>query len=89
MDKVCTACGYLGQEKTQPKGTFIGEVGVWMIGAALAVFIAPVLLVIPLIYSIWRMTSRERLCPKCKNPGMIPVDSPMASKFIRDLEKPE
>lgn len=89
MDKICTTCGHKGPEKSRPKGTFLGELGLWMVGLLLAVLVTPIILFVPLIYSLWRLVSRQRICSHCGNPTMIPLDSPLAAKLLSDLEKPE
>ena len=64
-DMYCQNCGVTGKPKTQTKGSFLIEVFLWLC------------LIIPgWIYSLWRLTSREKVCPSCGAPNMIPVDSP-------------
>jgi hypothetical protein len=36
-----------------------------------------------IIYSIWRLNTRQKICPKCKNPSMIPSDSPVGAKLLQ------
>lgn len=71
---VCTNCGYFGKAKTATKGSMLFELVLWM------VFVVP-----GIIYSFWRMTSRHKACPKCGNTTMIPSDSPMGRKALKDL----
>jgi len=52
--------------------------------------LAWLLFLIPgLIYSLWRMNSVYKGCPVCKAANMIPVDSPIARKFLADLQPKE
>ena len=70
MNKLCTACGYVGRSRRVTKGSIFIELFLWL------------LIIVPgLIYSIWRLTSKFDACPKCNNAGMIPADSPIAKKF--------
>ena len=63
----CTNCGTVAPPKKVTRGSFLIEVMLWLC------FLLP-----GLIYSIWRLTSRALVCPKCGAPNMIPVDSPRA-----------
>ena len=63
----CSNCGTVGTPKARTKGSFIIEVFLWLC------FILP-----GVIYSLWRLTSREKVCPACGSPNMIPLDSPKA-----------
>ena len=73
---LCTTCGNTGTPKTVVHGSLAAEIILW------------VFLLIPgLIYSIWRLTSKEKVCPKCGRPNMIPLDSPIARKMVYDQAK--
>ncbi len=70
---VCTNCGYTGAPKKITKGSILIEIILWLF------------LIVPgLIYSIWRLTTKYDACPKCKNPTMIPVDSPKGQKLVEE-----
>ncbi len=70
---VCTVCGYVGEAKKHTKGNFLIEVVLWLC------FIVP-----GLIYSIWRLTTKQTICPKCKNSSMIPTDTPVGQKLMNE-----
>lgn len=63
----CPNCGTVGTPKTRVKGSFFIEVILWLC------FLFP-----GIIYSIWRLTSKDKVCPSCGAPNMIPSDSPKA-----------
>lgn len=67
---VCTQCGYVGKPKGAIKGNGAIELILWL-------FILP-----GLIYSIWRSSSRHKVCPQCKSPTLIPINSPRAKKVM-------
>lgn len=67
----CTSCGFVGSPITQTKGTFLMELILWLC-----------CLIPGLIYSIWRLTSRERVCPNCHHATMIPASSPQGQKLL-------
>jgi Zn-finger nucleic acid-binding protein len=71
---LCTNCGYLGKSTTVVQGSFLIEVILWLF------FLIP-----GIIYSIWRLTTKHRACPKCGARNMIPPDSPRAQKLLREL----
>ncbi len=63
----CQHCGTIGRPATRVKGSFLIEVALWLC------FLVP-----GLIYSLWRLTTKEAVCPRCGAPNMIPTDSPKA-----------
>lgn len=68
---ICSNCGYQGVPKKVTKGSIIIELALW------------IMLIVPgIIYSLWRMTSKYKACPKCLSETMIPMDSPMAQKLV-------
>jgi len=71
---VCTMCGYVGNYKKKAKGSFAVEVILWLL------FLLP-----GIVYSVWRMSSKQKVCPKCGNTNMIPADTPMGQKLIREM----
>lgn len=50
----CPNCGYEGYPKTYTAGSFMVELALWLC------FFVP-----GFIYSIWRLSSRYYICPKC------------------------
>ena len=70
---VCTACGCVGKPRKITKGSCLIELILWLS------FILP-----GLIYSIWRLTTRQGVCPKCWNPSMIPTDTPKGQELINN-----
>ena len=70
---VCTQCGYVGEPKRAIKGNGFIEIVLWLC------FIVP-----GLIYSIWRSSSRYKVCPKCSNASLIPMDSPRAKTIMSE-----
>lgn len=70
---ICPSCGSRGEPKTITKGSTAIELILWLC------FIVP-----GLIYSIWRLTTRQSGCPACGNIGMIPANSPVGRRLIDD-----
>ena len=73
---ICPNCGYKGKQKTFVRGSILIELVLWL------AFIIP-----GLIYSIWRLTSKYKGCPKCKYEFMMPISTPFAQKLINRSEK--
>ena len=62
---ICPYCGTRAEPYMRPKGSTLLELFLWLC------------LIVPgLIYSFWRVTSRDEVCPSCGQAGMIPVTSP-------------
>ena len=71
---ICTACGCVGKRKRVTKGNLLIEIFLWCF------FLLP-----GFIYSIWRLTAKYDICPKCLNSTMIPLDSPMGQRLKKDI----
>jgi hypothetical protein len=61
---ICESCGTVGKSVWRTKGSFAVELALWLL------FCAP-----GLIYSLWRLTSNERVCAGCAG-RMISVSTP-------------
>ena len=73
--EICANCGHIGQARKVTRGSFLMELVLWLC------FIVP-----GLIYSIWRMTSKQLACPQCHaSATMIPLDSPRGKKLQQDF----
>ncbi len=70
---ICSACGQVGDGKTKIKGNGLIEIILWLC------FLIP-----GIIYSIWRSSSRHKICPSCGATNLIPVDSPIGKKLLVD-----
>jgi hypothetical protein len=70
---VCAACLYRGSPVTRKKGSVWTEVLMWS-------FIIP-----GPFYTVWRLKSRQRVCPQCGRPGMVPVDTPVGERLLKHL----
>jgi uncharacterized membrane protein YqaE (UPF0057 family) len=66
----CPHCGTVGQPRMHTKGSVAIEIVLWLC------FLVP-----GLLYSLWRVTSREPRCAGCGHPGLIPADSPRARQM--------
>jgi len=67
----CANCGTVAAPKSKTRGSFLVEVFLWLL------FIVP-----GVIYSLWRLTTRAKVCPKCGAPNMLPMDSPRAKAAL-------
>lgn len=70
---ICTLCGFVGKPKKVVKGSLFFEILLWLL------FIIP-----GLIYSIYRLSSKQIVCEKCLNPSIIPIDSPKGQELLKN-----
>lgn len=71
-DMICQNCGTRGTPKTITKGSLAIEILLWIC------FLIP-----GVIYSLWRMTTRQQGCPSCGQAGMIKVDTPNGKLLVK------
>lgn len=82
MKKICKNCGYCGEEVTNVKGSLGVEIALWLLG----LLTMGILLIVALPYSLWRVCSKTKGCPKCGAPNMIPIDTPAGRKLVEDFK---
>lgn len=73
---ICSNCGSQGDPKRCTPGSLFIELILWLC------FVIP-----GLIYTIWRVCARHDVCRKCGSRALIPTDSPMGLKLLRDTEQ--
>ena len=73
---ICSNCGTIGKPITITKGSFFIEIILWLC------FFIP-----GIIYTIWRVTTRENGCKACGATAMIPLNTPKGRKLNKDFEK--
>lgn len=78
MKSICKNCGYCGQEKTYTKGSVVIEIALWLLSLLTVGFF----LLFALPYSLWRIFSRHKGCPKCGASNMIPTDTPAGEELV-------
>lgn len=80
--QICPTCGHAGRAKTVPKGSFVVELFLWILGLGAAFTVVfGWLIIVPFFYSMWRIFSRTPVCATCKQPGLIPLDSPRGKEL--------
>ena len=73
-EKICTSCGTTGKPKTYTPGNIIVELFLWC------------LWIIPgVIYTLWRVTNRKKVCRCCGSEDMIPLESPKGHQILKEL----
>lgn len=70
---VCQNCGTRGEPKTIIKGSIAIEIVLWLC------FILP-----GLIYSLWRLTTKQPGCPACGQTSMIGITTPKGRQLIEN-----
>jgi hypothetical protein len=91
MEMICTKCGKQAAPIKKGGGSCLLEIALWFVFLIVAIAGFPlfsILLLIPIVYTLSRFFIRRRnVCPSCSSEDIIPVDSPMAQKILKDLEK--
>jgi len=67
---ICSTCGTPGKPKKVSRGSLLIEIILW------CCFLVP-----GILYSLWRMGSKQKVCRKCGSPSMVPVNSPVGRKL--------
>jgi len=67
---ICSNCGTVGRPKLKTQGSFVIEVFLWLM-----------LLIPGIIYTLWRATSQQKVCPVCGAPNMVPLNTPIGKKL--------
>ena len=67
---ICSKCGTVANPKTRTRGSIWIEIVLW------CCFIIP-----GLIYTLWRLTSREDVCRACGSHELVPLDSPFGRQL--------
>jgi len=73
---LCTSCRSIGKVKIITKGSIFIEFFLW------CCFILP-----GLLYSLWRLTARNKYCRCCDSENVIPEDSPRAKMIIEEMNQ--
>lgn len=76
-EMICPNCGTRGTPKTITKGSMGIELILWLC------FLIP-----GLIYSIWRLSSKQQGCPSCDQVGMININTPNGRLLVEKLRVP-
>lgn len=73
---ICIACGSTAQPRTVTPGHIVLEACLWL------AFLVP-----GLLYSVWRMTHRKKVCRTCGSAHIIPIDSPKGRQMAAELKE--
>jgi hypothetical protein len=68
---ICSQCGYIGIPNEINKGSGGVELILWLF------FIIP-----GVIYSVWRRSSKPRVCPSCHSQSLVPIASPVGRELV-------
>jgi len=67
----CRDCATVARPRKDTPGSFLLEVVLWLC------FLVP-----GFIYSVWRLTSKRRVCTTCGSRAIIPADAPAAVQTL-------
>lgn len=71
---ICERCGAQGKATRRTKGSMLIEIVLWLC------FLLP-----GLIYSAWRLNSRQDVCGKCGSAEVLPIDSPKGRQLAEQM----
>jgi len=86
---LCKNCGEQAIPKTYVKGSGVVDILLWVIFVMIFLWFGLpglLFLIVPLVHSIWRSSSRYKACPKCKTPNMIALDSYIAQQILKEQQ---
>lgn len=87
-EKLCTACGTVDRPSYKSTGSIGIGLFMWIGGIALAATVHWLFLLMPIGHLIARIASSGVLvCARCGSANLVPVDSPVAQKLLRELER--
>ena len=72
---VCATCGSRGVPRTETPGSFLIELALWLL------FCLP-----GMIYSVWRLTARKRVCPVCGGSQLVPEHTPRGQQLLAQFQ---
>ena len=72
---ICSSCGTKGSAKNETRGSIFIEIILWIC------FIIP-----GVIYSIWRLTTKAKVCRSCNSKELISVNSPRGKELSKEFE---
>ena len=69
--RLCAGCGTVAKPASHTPGSMLIELALWLC------------IVVPgLVYSLWRLSARHKVCPACGNRQLMPLDAPLAQQFM-------
>ena len=70
---VCTSCGAVGKPKKYMRGSSAIEIFLW------------VFLLFPgIVYSVWRLSTQYKGCPRCGKKTLIATDTAVGKKLLEN-----
>ena len=68
---VCTSCETVGNGISHTKGSFAIEIILWLF------------MCLPgLIYTVWHLTTRTKVCHQCQSEQIVPTDTPRGQSLV-------
>lgn len=89
---ICTNCGHVGQGKKAIKGSILVEllllfivIVAWLFTPRIIMPVTVTISVLAMIgYSVYRLTSKKTICEKCGHASLIPLDTPVGQKLMKE-----
>lgn len=71
--EVCLTCGMVARPKKRTKGSFLIEILLWCFFG------------FGIFYSLWRLSTREDVCPYCRGNVLVPPRSPRGVMALQQM----
>lgn len=87
---ICAKCGTFDSAKRVTPGSFVAELALWIVALPLGFLFSWFVLLLPGAYSVFRALSpTRRVCRSCGGEELVPVDTPIGQKLLRDFPPPQ
>ncbi|WWQ13006.1 hypothetical protein PQ43W_60 [Ralstonia phage PQ43W] len=72
---ICKCCGKVARPRTETPGSLLIEIFLW------CWFLVP-----GLIYTLWRMSKKHKVCRTCGSRDLVPRSSPIGRRLAAELD---
>lgn len=79
---ICPHCGSQGTQDTITQSNLLTELGVWFMCLVFSFLVGFWLLLVAVGFSIWRGSTAKKGCRVCKQPGMVPINTPAGADLV-------
>ena len=79
---ICKDCMSTSETVIVTKGAFITETFFWILAFILSPFTYLFSFILPIFYTLWRLTSKYKACSACKSKNLIPINSAAGLRLL-------
>ncbi|GMV31984.1 MAG: hypothetical protein AMXMBFR59_41090 [Rhodanobacteraceae bacterium] len=78
---ICKTCGTAGETKGAVKGSTGVELVLWILAVTVIGF------PFALVYSVWRGSTKHKVCRACRSADLIPVGTPIGQQLCAAAQR--